>query len=187
MAVRIPRMTRLPLAVLLLALLGAASLPASPESTVGTFYKAYWALKIAGGVPDSHAQAALEPYLTTSLATLLADADKAEARYAKRTKNEVPPLIEGDLFTSLFEGASNLDAVHCTGDAKTTLCKAELRYRDPGSKDIVRWTDEVTLRADAQGWRIDNITYGGTWEFMHKGDLRTLLQQVLRDADRTSN
>ena len=180
-------MTRLALLALALALLGAAPSPVPPESTVGAFYKAYWSLKISGGVPDGRARSALEPYLTASLATLLAEADKAEARYAKRTKNEVPPLIEGDLFTSLFEGASALDAVHCVGAAKTTLCRAELRYQDAGSKDVVRWTDEVTLRADSAGWRIDNIAYGGTWEFMHKGNLRALLQQVLHDADSPLN
>jgi hypothetical protein len=185
-------MARLILIVLALFTLGAAppsaSGPsASPEDMVGQFYKAYWALKISGGVPEDKDRAQLAPYLTASLTALLADADKAEARYAARTKNEVPPLIEGDLFTSLFEGASGLDAVHCTGDTKTSHCKAELRYQDARSKDIVRWTDEVTLLQSNAGWRIDDIAFGGTWEFMHKGTLRELLKQTVRDADAPLN
>jgi len=181
-------MTRLALLVLTLFTLGAAAPPsAPPDDTVGQFYKAYWALKISGGVPEDKARKVLEPYLTPDLTSALSDADKAEARYAARTKNEVPPLIEGDLFTSLFEGASGLDAVQCTSEEKTARCKAKLRYQDARSKDVVRWTDEVTLLATSAGWRIDDIAYGGTWEFMHKGTLRDLLKQVVRDADRTEN
>jgi hypothetical protein len=180
-------MTRLSIVFLALAGLAAAPAPDSPEDIVSRFYATYWKLDMAGGVPDTKAQGVLAPYLSDGLIAALGKADKAEIRYAARTKNEVPPLIEGDLFTSLFEGASALDGVQCTTEAKGARCKAQLRYDDPSSKDAVRWSDEVELTATAQGWRIDDIAYGGDWEFMHKGRLREVLAQTVKDADQPLN
>ena len=180
-------MNRFFVPVLALCALAAAPPAASPEGTVNTFYSTYWALKISGGVPDSKARGMLEPYLSASLTAELAKAEKAELRYAQRTKNHVPPLIEGDLFTSLFEGATGLDEVRCATEAKTARCTAALRYDDPSSKEIVRWSDGLDLIATDGGWRVDDISYGGTWEFMHKGRLREVLAQAVRDGDAPLN
>jgi hypothetical protein len=40
----------------------------------------------------------------------------------------------------------------------------------------------VFLVKGASGWAIDDIEYMGDWQFMHKGRLRDLLAQVIKDG-----
>jgi hypothetical protein len=174
---------------LLCALLsmGAAPSPSTPQEVVGAFYAASMALPQKGGVPDAASLARLQPYLSPKLISRLIDADKAEQLYAARTKHEVPPLLEGDLFSSLFEGPTRFETAQCKSDAKTAHCSAALRYDDSASKQSTRWSDDVTLIATETGWRIDDIAYGGTWEFMHKGHLTDVLNHAIREADAPLN
>src|SRR6266446_6582508 len=72
--------------------------PRSPERTVTGFYAAYVRLH-PSGIPGPRVKRGLERFLSQRLNKLLTDADRAEAQYAITTKNEVPPLVEGDLFS----------------------------------------------------------------------------------------
>ena len=68
------------------------------------------------GIPGEAGRAKLAPYITPALEQLLAAGEAAEARYAKETNNQSPPIIEGDLFTSLFEGATAFKVGACKAD-----------------------------------------------------------------------
>ena len=139
------------------------------------FYAVYVALP-AAGVPDAAGLAKLEPTITPALHALLVGARKAEDQHFKATKNEEPPLFEGDLFSSLFEGASEYKVGACKGDAKRAECAVTLT-QDPKGKPV-NWTDTAVVIATPAGWRLDDIVYGGTWDFGNKGRLSDALKNV---------
>lgn len=161
----------------------AAVLPsnATAEHVADAFYAAYQALPAGGGVPDEDGRAALAPYTSPALLKLLADADQAETDYAKATNGESPPLIEGDPFSSLFEGATGADVATCQGDDKARQCTVDLVYRDQSGKET-KWQDTADVVMTDKGWRVDDIEYGGTWDFGNKGRLTELLKSAIEES-----
>ena len=172
--------------VWLLMLITGAAQAAPAEEAVGkaasTFYTAYLDLKPMG-VPDPALRAKLRPLVSPGLDGLLAAADAAEARYAERTKKQVPPLVQGDLFTSLFEGATRFTVASCTGDASAATCLVDFAYQE-GSGPVTTWQDRVLLVRAAAGWVVDDIAYGGGWPFARRGRLSDVLKAVAREADK---
>ena len=75
------------------------------------FYAVYAAQHVhGGGIPDAtarvrYAARAVSPRLNKQLV----DAAAAQARLTAKVKNAVPPMLEGDIFSSLFEGATGLE------------------------------------------------------------------------------
>ena len=153
-----------------------------PEMTkvVNAFYDAYLAVK-PSGVPAGKEQRRFKPYLSASLATLLNEAARAEEKYHRSTKGEVPPLVEGDLFTSLFEGATAFKVLSC--EAGTSACLIELSYAEATGGPPTRWKDKVYLARNPSGWLINDIEYLGEWQFMHKGRLQDLLKEVVKEGN----
>jgi hypothetical protein len=149
------------------------------------FYAAYQTFHPSDGIPDAKGRARYAPYTSAGLNTLLANADAAEARFAAANK-DTPPLIEGDLFTSNFEGATAVKVGLCGGEGNTGYCAVDLSY-DPGKtanpKDKpFHWTDTAYLVKEPQGWRVDDIGYGGSWDFGNKGRMRDTLKMAISDA-----
>src|ERR1700722_8187294 len=95
-----------------------------------SFYGVYQTLHPSDGIPDAALRAKFEPFISPALDKLLADADAAEQRYVKATKNQAPPLVEGDLFTPNFEGATSLRIGGCATDARGGHCPVTLTYDD---------------------------------------------------------
>jgi hypothetical protein len=161
----------------------AAEKPVPFQQSVQSFYD-YYLQSQPFGIPSQKNIKAFTPWLSASLIILLSDASKAEERYQKKTKNESPPLVEGDIFTSLFEGANGFKII--SSDAKTNSCTVEFTYTDPGpvrndidgSAQVIRWKDKIFCVHESTGWKIDDIEYGGTWQFMHRGRLRDLLKHT---------
>jgi hypothetical protein len=156
--------------------LGAST--AAPEDGARAFYKTYLTIQ-SGGIPDAPTRAKLAPRLSDGLNRLLVEADKAEERHAKATKGEEPPLAEGDIFTSLFEGASQYDVKSCMVEQATAICAVALSA-DDGKGGKVEWTDQAILVRAGAGWRLDDVKYGGTWEFGFHGTLRQVLQELIQ-------
>jgi hypothetical protein len=152
-----------------------------PEArqAVSDFYKTYIELH-PSGVPDGEVQKRLAPLVSARLATLLKQADAAEQSYYRTTRGEAPPLVEGDIFTSLFEGASSFELGSCSIKADAGSCELRFSYIDPAKRATQQWRDRALIVRDASGWRLDDVEYGGNWEFMHKGSLSGLLEQVIR-------
>ena len=66
------------------------------------------------GIPGPDELRQLQPFLSPVLFALLSKASDAEARYhAGATDHALPPLVDGDLFTSLFEGATSFALDSC--------------------------------------------------------------------------
>lgn len=163
----------------------AATASGTPEQAANAFYKAYMKSN-KDGIPDAKGRKKFTHYISAALDKLLADGDHAEDIHDKATKSQEPPLVEGDLFTSNFEGTTSFKVGACKGDDKTSQCPFALIYdvksKNPKDSPAI-WTDTVTLVKESGQWRVDDITYGATWDFGNKGTLRDLLKQVVLDAN----
>jgi hypothetical protein len=136
------------------------------------------------GIPDATQRAKYEPYISPALDKLLADGDEAESRYAAANKDS-PPVVEGDLFSPNFEGVTRFTIGSCVTDAKGGHCAALLTYddskTDPKNKPL-DWTDTVRLVKTPAGWRVDDIAYGGNWDFGNHGTLKAILKDAISNA-----
>jgi hypothetical protein len=151
---------------------------------VQKFYQVYLEVKTFG-VPTEKDRARFAPYLSGQLQELLAGAAAAERRYAKATRGKVPPLVEGDLFTSMFEGAHGFRVVSCEMQGEQGVCLVEFTFTDPSLKSPFHWQDKVYLAKGPHGWVVDDIEFLGTWQFMHKGRLQDLLKWVIEYGKKT--
>lgn len=150
-----------------------------------SFYDVYQTFHPSDGIPDATGRAKYAPYVSASLNQLLNEAGAAENRFAAGNKDS-PPLIEGDIFTSNFEGATAVKIGSCAGDNKAAYCAIDLTY-DPGKTGNpqdkpLHWTDTVYLLDDGSGWRVNDIGYGGSWDFGNKGRMRDTLKMAISEA-----
>src|SRR5690554_2905975 len=140
-----------------------------------------------GGVPDMEMRTRLRPVISPELDRLLGQAAEAERRHTERTNNSEPPYLQGDIFSSLFEGATAYEVGTCeleeTGGSLFTRCDIMLVHE---ADEPVQWKDRVILSAyggpDDRRWLVDDIQYGGDWDFAPKGSLKALLRGVI-DAE----
>jgi hypothetical protein len=146
------------------------------------FYGVYSNLHPSDGIPDTKLRARFEPFISPALDKLFADADMAEQRYVKATKNQAPPLVEGDPFSPNFEGATSLKIGACVADAKGGHCPVAMVY-DDGKDKPIKWTDTVMLVSTPAGWRVDDIAYGGNGDFGNKGSLTKTLHDAIQDGE----
>lgn len=148
------------------------------QTTVSGFYNVYIKLKTRG-IPTAKELAEYKPYITPELAGLLKSADDVEIKYKEETKGEVPPLVEGDIFTSLFEGADSFKVLKCDEKGARGTCSVEFKNTNPGDGKTFTWKDGVMLEKGKSGWVIDDIEYKGDWDFAVKGTLTRTLKSVI--------
>lgn len=121
------------------------------------------------GAPDTKELAALNPFITDSLSRQLAAADSVRSADMKRAPDEKPAFVEGDLFSSLFEGPTSYRPQPAIERGDVTLVPIMFVYdRQPPA---VTWTDTVVVKQQNGQWRVHDIRYGGTWDFGNKGSL----------------
>jgi hypothetical protein len=168
------------LALALPAVPGFAAEAPSPSRIANDFYAVYSTFHPSDGIPDAAGRAKYAPFISPAFEKLLAEAAAAEVRFAKTNKDS-PPLIEGDLFTSMFEGATAYKIGVCKEEGANASCAVDLTYDD--KKDApVHWSDTVTLKKTNLGWRVDDIGYGASWAFANKGHLTAVLRQTIADS-----
>jgi hypothetical protein len=179
----------------LVLLLGMAATALSQTSSAPTdlqqataaaegFYAAYATFHPSDGIPDAKGRAKLEPFISPTLDKLLIDGEAAERHFRDVTKNMSPPLIEGDLFTSNFEGATAYHVSACSIAGNAAHCTVAFGYRGgPEDSKPVNWTDKIWLVRTNTGWKVDDIAYGGDHAFGNKGRLKETLQNAIRDGD----
>lgn len=151
----------------------------TPGKSAEAFYNLYLKTKPLG-VPDAAVVRRFKPLLSARLATALDQAGVAEAAHFKATNNEEPPLFEGDIFTSLYEGALSYSLEGCTTEGSHAYCDVDLAYAEvPGAKPTT-WTDRLVLTKRVAGWAVDDIVFGGSWDFGQHGTLRATLAQIIK-------
>jgi hypothetical protein len=173
-------------AMLLLASGAVSAAPDERAQKAATdFYKASLSVKSIHieGMPPAKVRAKLTPYITPALDKLLADGDKAEDIHAKKTKNEEPPLVEGDLFSSTFEGVTTYKVGACDVKGDAATCPVALTYKDTQDKSTSKWTDKLLLLRANGEWRVDDIAYGATWDFGNKGKMTDTLKAIIKEGN----
>lgn len=171
--------------IFVLLLTAAPALAAGdPAAAVNAFYDVYTGQHAQGeGIPDATVRLRLRPVLSPRLNKQLADAASAQARLTAKVKNAVPPVLEGDIFSSLFEGASAWKVGACQTGAKTASCSVALSYAPPpaaGAKaKPASWTDTVLLVNTPQGWKVDDVVYDAGFAFGNTGRLSGMLAMVI--------
>lgn len=175
------------LATAFLALAGPAFAQAGdPAAAANAFYTVYGAqhAQTGGGIPDATGRLRYSAVVSPRLNKQLADAAAAQRRLTARMKNVVPPMLEGDIFSSLFEGATAWKVGACQSDGKTARCPVALSYAPPsgpGGKQPkpANWSDTLVLTNTPQGWKVDDVLYDAGFAFGNTGRLSSMLQMVV--------
>jgi hypothetical protein len=174
------------LALLLIGLMSEEAIAVSagtnlPQQAVQSFYAVYLKSHTTG-LPDSKKLNQLKPYLSQHLVALILQAREEQQRYIKKYPDDKPPWIEGDLFSSLFEGptACTVAAGAITSDRARVMVR--FTYNDPKTPGRpFTWQDAVYLVKEHNTWVIDDIEYLGGWDFAPKGRLSESLKQKAGD------
>lgn len=167
------------LVILLAVLLVAASAHnasatlRSPGSAAAQFYRTYLKLRVRG-LPDAGQRKVLWPLLSKDLQALFEAAQREQDKFVHENPDQKPPWCEGDLFSSLFEGAQSFTV----GSAKARGNRAEVQvyliYRE--GQDTLRWADTLVLSHTKDGWRVCDIVFNGQWAFKTGQSLRNVLR-----------
>jgi len=150
---------------------GWAANPPEPGAAVQAFYTICREERLSG-LPDARQLERLSGLLSARLIALIEAARTRQARFQREHPSDKPPFIEGDLFSSLFEGPTGFEpgAVQRDGDrARVTVHFSHRDERSGGS--VTRWEDDAWLVRERGQWRIDDIEYRGDWPFAARGRL----------------
>lgn len=153
----------------------------APDRTARAFYDLSLEMK-PRGVPDVAVRAKFEPLVTPELLAKMAEADAVEKKHFIATKNQEPPYFQGDPFSSLFEGATSYALGTCVTEGARAYCDVDLTFVDAPDTRPTMWTDKLVLVKRVGGWKVDDLSYGATWDFGQHGTLRGLLADVIRDG-----
>jgi hypothetical protein len=176
--------------VILLALLAAPAHAADvnsqegPAGAANAFYAVYAAQHAqGGGIPDATGRLRYSTVLTPRLNKQITDAAAAQARLSARVKNAVAPMLEGDSFTSLFEGATAWKVGACTVSGQAARCPVALTHDvapAPGRKPEkpAHWNDVLVLANTPAGWKVDDVAYDAGFAFGNTGRLSSMLAMV---------
>ena len=164
--------------------LADAPATADPAAAANAFYAVYGAQHVQGGIPDATGRLRYSAVLSPRLNKQLTSAASAQARLSAKVKGAVPPMLEGDIFSSLFEGASAWKVGACQGDAKTARCPVALSYvAAPVSgkkpEKPANWNDTLLLVNTPQGWKGDDVIYDAGFAFGNTGRLSGMLAMVM--------
>ena len=116
----------------------------------------------------------LSPLITADLKELFENAQQTEAKFIKEHPDEKPPYGDGDLFTSLFEGAQSFQVGRPSPRRGRAEVPVKLRYTQGGS--TTRWSDVLILVRKGNRWLVSDILLKGDWAFKSGASLRANLK-----------
>lgn len=158
------------------------SAPSSPSETAAQFYTLLDGLGVSG-VPDSLALDAVQPYLDSTLVHLLIEARQARDSVARLVPREEPLFIDGDLFSSLFEGNTSFGIRRLATRGDTTF--AVMAFTNAMQPPTVKWTDTLVIvprpnaKPNSPQFVIADLRYGADWDFGNRGSLMRNLRAAL--------
>ena len=154
-----------------------------PAAATNAFYAVYGPqVGKGGGIPDAATRLRFSAVLSPRLSKQLADAAAAQARLTAKVKNAVPPVLEGDIFSSLFEGATGWKVGACQGDGSNARCQVTLTHVSPAGRPPAKpaqWNDTVLLTNGPGGWKVDDVIYDAAFAFGNTGRLSSMLRMVI--------
>ena len=168
---------RTPATLAMVAILACESAPLPNAAAVVDRFYAAAIVGHVSGAPTAEQLATLAPYLSDTLRALLVAARKRNEADVARAPDEKPLFAEGDLFSSLFEGPNAARVI--ADSARGTDRVAFVRMTYNGSNPPTAWVDRVVLKRQGTRYVIDDVEYGGQWDFASKGTLRSSLVSTL--------
>jgi hypothetical protein len=153
--------------------------PAAPRAALDGFLD-YYFHTYRTALPNEAERATLAPKASAAFnAALEAAANAARCAQARHHGTE-PPLIQGDLFSSLFEKATAVQSVIAAREEPDQVdYTVEFEYRVPGAaKPEAQWQDTVRLIRSGDAWLVDDMIHGGNWDFSVKGSVKAQLLAV---------
>lgn len=128
-----------------------------------------------GGVPEETKMASYRPFLSKRLMGQLEQAAHERDQAITDHPDEKPPFVDGDLFSSLFEGATSFEVgVPVAQKDGRERVPVNFSHSEAGTP-TERWTDVAVLVREDGGWKLDDLEYGGDWDFASKGRLSNTL------------
>ena len=127
------------------------------------------------GLPDESEMNAYRAFLCPSLSAAMDSARVRQKMYVEQHPDDKPPLVEGDLFSSLFEGVDVVTPVGTEVSGEGARVNLSMRFGEGDS--AARWKDTVLLAKDQGSWCIADVEYHGNWAFANKGKLSTTLAE----------
>jgi len=167
--------------VILIAFFAQCENTGTPDEEVKSFLSVYHSLKFTG-LPNPEQMKRLSPFLSPNLQELIRRASKAQEEFIAKYPEEKPPLIEGDLFSSLFEGPTSFEITKT--EIKTSRANVLVKFIYVDSRPrfgSTTWNDRYILVKDDSRWLIDDVEYLGNWDFAQKGRLTDVLRQDVTD------
>jgi hypothetical protein len=143
-----------------------------PEGAVCAFYTRYLEVRPTG-LPTPEQQAALAPWLSDSLETRFDAARRVQAKFRSENPGEKPPLVDGCLFASLFEGPTAFTVAPATTSGGVTRVPVQFRYGTEAA-----WQDVIVLTREGSGYVIDDIEFAGAGPFNPAGRLSEALDRA---------
>ncbi|HEV7241855.1 MAG TPA: DUF3828 domain-containing protein [Thermoanaerobaculia bacterium] len=137
-----------------------------PRAAVHTFYTSYLKVRPAG-LPEGADLERMKPLLSRRLHGLIVDAlQYRDAYIAGHAADEKPPFVDGDHFTSLFEGPKSFEVARAVAEPNGSW-KVHVRF----SRDSARWEDAVLVIKEDGRYVIDDVLFSGAGEFNPSGRL----------------
>ena len=127
------------------------------------------------GLPDEGEMKAYRAFLCPPLAAAMDAARVRQRAYMAEHPDDKPPLVEGDLFSSLFEGVEIATPAGTEVNGDSASVSMSMRFGEGDA--AVRWKDAVLLGRDEGSWCIADVEYHGDWPFANKGKLSTTLAE----------
>lgn len=97
--------------------------------------------------------------LSKDLNEMIEAASLKQSEDAQRLKSigstDKPMMIEGDIYTSLSEGATDYEILQSTSN--NDLVKSEVRFSNKNYNH--NWIDTIVLKKEPDAWKIDDIIY----------------------------
>lgn len=154
----------------------------APRETVTAFVNWYFQERVGGTFPIGKDRDALKPLVSRRFMGLLEAVDRADKRCDGIEPG--PPLVEGDLFVSLVEGATASEGIT---EVERTESKATYSvswvYATVRAGDLPeKWSDRIHLRRINGNWVIDDFSHDGTWSFMSKGSVSANLEALSKQC-----
>ena len=160
----------------------AIGAPANPDSEgmrsatrlVTDFYEMRGKLG-RSGLPDENEMKAYRAFLCPGLSATMDSARVRQKLYIDEHPDDKPPLVEGDLFSSLFEGSESVVPSGTVVEGEGA--RVTLAMRNGEGDAATRWKDVVVLARDQGSWCIADIEYRGDWPFANKDRLSSKLAE----------
>lgn len=135
------------------------------------------------GLPTDEQLQRLSPFITPALRSILKQACVYQDMQIRKHPDEKPAWIEGDLFSSLFEGVTSWEVGDAFGAPMVDpWAKVKQTYSEPGQKPVT-WTDTLLFKQRDGRLLVDDIRMGGNWDFANGPSLRGGLPGGVKEGD----